>query len=226
MIEQRIPHAPLYYRVERHDYRKREVIYGRDPPTRRHVRVVSHDRSRRRDNVRRLRSRADAAALRHSAFARRKIRARRRTGPRVLRVRVRTSWRGAGRDLRAADLDRARCQPRAAPSSFSACRRRATEYHRGALGFAIQARGSAVERHFHSVYDLTPERIGTYDLVFCASVLLHLTDPLRALYGIRRVCRDQAIISTGHRHAIRRRSTSRSPCSSAPPPARRSGSRR
>ena len=72
----------------------------------------------------------------------------------------------------------------------------ATEYHRGALGFAIQARGSAVERHFHSVYDLTPERIGTYDLVFCASVLLHLTDPLRALYGIRRVCRGQAIIST------------------------------
>ena len=54
----------------------------------------------------------------------------------------------------------------------------------------------AVERHFHSVYDLTPERIGTYDFVFCASVLLHLTDPLRALYGIRRVCRGQAIIST------------------------------
>ena len=73
----------------------------------------------------------------------------------------------------------------------------AAEYHRGALGFAIQAKGSRVERHFHSVYDLTPERVGTYDLVFCASVLLHLTDPLRAMYGIRRVCRDQAIISTG-----------------------------
>lgn len=73
----------------------------------------------------------------------------------------------------------------------------AAAYHRGALGFAIQARGSRVERHFHGVYDLTPERVGTYDLVFCASVLLHLTDPLRAMYGIRRVCRDQAIISTG-----------------------------
>jgi tRNA (mo5U34)-methyltransferase len=73
----------------------------------------------------------------------------------------------------------------------------AADYHRGALGFAIQARASRVERHFHSVYDLTPERVGTYDLVFCASVLLHLTDPLRAMYGIRRVCRDQAIISTG-----------------------------
>ncbi len=69
-------------------------------------------------------------------------------------------------------------------------------YHHNALGFAIQARGSRVARHFHSVYDLTPDRVGMYDLVFCASVLLHLTDPLRALYGIRRVCRDEAIIST------------------------------
>jgi 2-polyprenyl-3-methyl-5-hydroxy-6-metoxy-1,4-benzoquinol methylase len=70
-------------------------------------------------------------------------------------------------------------------------------YHRGAFGFAIQARRSLVHRHFCNVYDLTPERVGTYDLVFCASVLLHLTDPLRALFGIRKVCRDQAIICTG-----------------------------
>jgi tRNA (mo5U34)-methyltransferase len=70
-------------------------------------------------------------------------------------------------------------------------------YHRGALGFAIQARRSRVERCFCNVYDLTPERVGLFDLVFCASVLLHLTDPLRALYAIRRVCREQALIATG-----------------------------
>jgi tRNA (mo5U34)-methyltransferase len=70
------------------------------------------------------------------------------------------------------------------------------EYHRGAFGFAIEARGSRVERHFCSVYDLSPGSVGTFDLVFCASVLLHLTDPLRALFGIRRVCLDQAIICT------------------------------
>jgi tRNA (mo5U34)-methyltransferase len=70
-------------------------------------------------------------------------------------------------------------------------------YHRGAFGFAIEARRSTVQRHFCNVYDLTPERVGTYDLVFCASVLLHLTDPLRALFAIRKVCRDQAIICTG-----------------------------
>jgi tRNA (mo5U34)-methyltransferase len=70
------------------------------------------------------------------------------------------------------------------------------DYHRGALGFAIAARGSRVERQFCNVYDLTPERVGSYDVVFCASVLLHLSDPLRALYGMRRVCRGQAIICT------------------------------
>jgi tRNA (mo5U34)-methyltransferase len=70
-------------------------------------------------------------------------------------------------------------------------------YHRGAFGFAIQARRSQLTRCFCNVYDLTPERIGTYDLVFCASVLLHLTDPLRALFAMRKVCRDQAIICTG-----------------------------
>lgn len=71
------------------------------------------------------------------------------------------------------------------------------EYHRGALGLAITALRSQVQRQFCSVYDLTPHRVGMYDIVFCASVLLHLTDPLRALYGIRRVCREQAIVCTG-----------------------------
>jgi tRNA (mo5U34)-methyltransferase len=69
-------------------------------------------------------------------------------------------------------------------------------YHHGALGLAIQARRSKVKRHFCNIYDLTPDTVGTHDLVFCASVLLHLTDPLRALYGIRRVCRNEAIICT------------------------------
>jgi tRNA (mo5U34)-methyltransferase len=73
----------------------------------------------------------------------------------------------------------------------------ADDYHRGALGFAIQARQSAVRRLFCNVYDLAPDTVGTYDFVFCASVLLHLTDPLRAMYGLRRVCSGEAIICTG-----------------------------
>jgi tRNA (mo5U34)-methyltransferase len=72
-----------------------------------------------------------------------------------------------------------------------------SNYLHGALGLAIQARGSRVQRKFCNVYDLTPERVGTYDFVFCASVLLHVSDPLRALYGIRRVTEREAVICTG-----------------------------
>jgi len=70
-------------------------------------------------------------------------------------------------------------------------------YHRGAFGFAIEARQSRVNRLFCNIYDLTPERVGMHDFVFCASVLLHLTDPLRALYAMRKVCKHEAIVCTG-----------------------------
>jgi 2-polyprenyl-3-methyl-5-hydroxy-6-metoxy-1,4-benzoquinol methylase len=46
-----------------------------------------------------------------------------------------------------------------------------------------------------SVYDLSPERVGEFDVVVCGSLLLHLRDPLRALDAIRSVCRE-AFLST------------------------------
>jgi len=53
---------------------------------------------------------------------------------------------------------------------------------------AAQALGSSVRRERVSVYDLAPERIGTFDVVVCGSLMLHLRDPLRALAAIRSVC--------------------------------------
>jgi tRNA (mo5U34)-methyltransferase len=47
---------------------------------------------------------------------------------------------------------------------------------------------SAVEREWVSVYELSPERLGTFDVVVCGSLLLHLRDPIRALEAIRGVC--------------------------------------
>jgi len=38
------------------------------------------------------------------------------------------------------------------------------------------------------VYDLTPERVGRFDVVVCGSLMLHLRDPVRALEAIRGVC--------------------------------------
>lgn len=58
-------------------------------------------------------------------------------------------------------------------------------------GFRIakELLGSSVERVGISVYDLSPDELGEFDVVVCGSLLLHLRDPLRALEAIRSVCR-------------------------------------
>jgi tRNA (mo5U34)-methyltransferase len=55
--------------------------------------------------------------------------------------------------------------------------------------------GSKVERVLGSVYDLDPSG-GTFDLVFCGDLLLHLKDPISALEAIRSVTENRAIICT------------------------------
>jgi SAM-dependent methyltransferase len=56
---------------------------------------------------------------------------------------------------------------------------------RGA-GFALakELLDSRVEGVVRSIYDATPEELGTFDLVFCGSVLMHLRDQLLALEHI------------------------------------------
>ncbi|MGH2953238.1 MAG: class I SAM-dependent methyltransferase [Solirubrobacterales bacterium] len=58
-------------------------------------------------------------------------------------------------------------------------------------GFEIakQALGSSAERVEINIYDLDPERVGSFDVVVCGSLLLHLRDPVRALEAVRGVCR-------------------------------------
>jgi tRNA (mo5U34)-methyltransferase len=65
-----------------------------------------------------------------------------------------------------------------------------------ALGLAARAKGSRVTRTFVNVYDFDPAVHGRYDIVFCAAVLLHLTDPVRALYKIFSATKEMALIST------------------------------
>ena len=56
-------------------------------------------------------------------------------------------------------------------------------------GFRLAAElmGSKVEWRPLSIYDLDPDDIGTFDVVVCGSLLLHLRDPLRALEAVRTV---------------------------------------
>ena len=72
-------------------------------------------------------------------------------------------------------------------------RRRKTEFPgepRGE-GFRIAREicGSRVERVVCNIYDARPEELGTFDLVFCGSVLIHLRDQLLALERIAALCR-------------------------------------
>ncbi|MEA2480355.1 MAG: tRNA (mo5U34)-methyltransferase [Thermoleophilaceae bacterium] len=70
---------------------------------------------------------------------------------------------------------------------YPARRRPATfnETPRGA-GFRLahEALGSKVERVVCSIYDARAEDLGTFDLVFCGSVLIHLRDQVLALERI------------------------------------------
>ncbi len=63
------------------------------------------------------------------------------------------------------------------------------------IGFELarELLDSSVVRRQLSVYDLSPEHVGTFDVVVCGSLLLHLRDPLRALAAIRSVCRAELL---------------------------------
>jgi tRNA (mo5U34)-methyltransferase len=92
-----------------------------------------------------------------------------------------------GAEVVALDLDDERdldWPPRRRPETFP-------EEPRG-RGFAVakEALGSRVERVNMSIYHATPEELGTFDVVFCATVLLHLRDQLLALERIANLCKD------------------------------------
>ncbi|MBN2491069.1 MAG: hypothetical protein JXQ29_09485 [Planctomycetes bacterium] len=72
-------------------------------------------------------------------------------------------------------------------------------------GFLLlkEALGSRVEHVGLNVYDLAPERLGgRFDLVFCGSLLIHLSDPFRALQRLRLVTGDRCIVATVYEPAL------------------------
>jgi tRNA (mo5U34)-methyltransferase len=58
-----------------------------------------------------------------------------------------------------------------------------------------QLYGSKVDRVVRSVYDLDTD-MGSFDLVFCGDLLIHLKNPIGALEAMLRVTRGQAIVYT------------------------------
>ena len=107
-------------------------------------------------------------------------------GKRVLEV---GTWDGfwafemerRGAEVVALDLDDQRqldFPPRRRPKEFN-------EAPRGTgFRYAKERLGSNVERVVRNVYDARPEDLGTFDLVFCGSVIIHLRDQFLALERI------------------------------------------
>jgi len=68
----------------------------------------------------------------------------------------------------------------------------------GDCGFEIAhwALGSRVEKRRLRVEDLSPETVGTFDVVLFLGVLYHAQDPMRYLRIVRSVCRGMAVVET------------------------------
>jgi tRNA (mo5U34)-methyltransferase len=79
--------------------------------------------------------------------------------------------------------------PRRRPEHFAELRR--------GDGFRLlkELKGSRVERVHCNVYEATPERLGTFDLVFCGAVLIHLRDQLLALERLAGLCHGRLVIA-------------------------------
>jgi tRNA (mo5U34)-methyltransferase len=60
---------------------------------------------------------------------------------------------------------------------------------------AHDALGSSVERVESTVYELDPERLGRFDLIFCGDLLVHLRDPVGALERLHALCGGEAIVT-------------------------------
>src|SRR3954447_3174990 len=96
-----------------------------------------------------------------------------------------------GAEVVALDLDDERdldYPPRRRPSTFP------DEPRGSGFHLAKEAFGSKVERVSQNLYRATPEELGTFDLVFCGFVLIHLRDQLLALERIAHLCRGTLIL--------------------------------
>jgi tRNA (mo5U34)-methyltransferase len=95
-----------------------------------------------------------------------------------------------GAEVVALDLDDERdldWPPRRRPASFPGTPRG------DGFRLAREILGSSVERVNCSIYHATPEELGTFDVVFCGSVLIHLRDQLLAYERMASLCRGLCI---------------------------------
>lgn len=64
-----------------------------------------------------------------------------------------------------------------------------------AFEHAHAALGSRVRRVYRSVYDITPEELGSFDFAVVGTLLLHLRDPVRALRAVHGCLRGPLLVN-------------------------------
>ncbi len=79
--------------------------------------------------------------------------------------------------------------------------------HLGSKGFQVakEILGSKVKYRNMDVYDISPEKIGRFDIVLFLGVLYHLKYPLLALEKIAKVCKDLLIVESAFLRTLSRR---------------------
>ncbi len=95
------------------------------------------------------------------------------------------------------DPDRWDWPPHMRDGADAAERRQVVESTQLGEGFNLlhAAMDSTVEPVKLNVYDLSPEKVGTFDLVVVGSILLHLRDPVGALAAIRSVAKGPLVLN-------------------------------
>lgn len=68
------------------------------------------------------------------------------------------------------------------------------------VGFDIahKLRNSSVNRQICNVYDLSPEKFGEFDYVILSDMLVHITNPIRALENVCSVTKGEAMFVEGY----------------------------
>lgn len=97
-----------------------------------------------------------------------------------------------GADVVALDVDHEweyDIPPRRRPEEFP------TTYRGAGFELAKEISGSKVERVHCNVYDAKPADLGTFDLVFCGTVLIHLRDQMLALERFADLCHGRFIFA-------------------------------
>ncbi len=66
---------------------------------------------------------------------------------------------------------------------------------RGGFALVGRALGSRRVRKVEMpIYEISPERLGTFDLVFCGAMLMHVRDPILGIVRMRSVCKPSGAI--------------------------------